>query len=168
MVTYVKKVQDFLVKMDFKYTEEDIENGAHLLKFGMKLENKMDVVVSVDEERKTIIVYSVAVQEATKENMKDVAEFITRANYGLIIGNLEMDFNDGEVRYKTSIDLAGQTPEQLTEDMLRSLMFYNFLTLDRYYKGVIAVGLLGENPKEWVEKCEENGSEEEASDNSDN
>lgn len=36
-----------------------------------------------------------------------LAEFLTRANYGLFIGNFEMDWQDGEVRYKTSIDVAG-------------------------------------------------------------
>jgi len=36
-----------------------------------------------------------------------VAEFINRANYGIIIGNFEMDFADGEIRYKTSIDVQG-------------------------------------------------------------
>jgi len=34
-------------------------------------------------------------------------KFLTRANYGMMIGNFEMDFTDGEIRYKTSIDVEG-------------------------------------------------------------
>ncbi len=39
-----------------------------------------------------------------------VAEFITRANFGIVIGNFEIDFSDGEIRYKTSIDVEGDRP----------------------------------------------------------
>ena len=35
-----------------------------------------------------------------------MAEFLTRANYGIMIGNFEMDFNDGEVRYKGALEYA--------------------------------------------------------------
>ena len=30
--------------------------------------------------------------------MKRTAEFLTRANYGLVFGNFEMDMHDGEIR----------------------------------------------------------------------
>ena len=36
-----------------------------------------------------------------------IAEFLTRTNYSMIIGNFELDFADGEIRYKTSIDVQG-------------------------------------------------------------
>lgn len=36
-----------------------------------------------------------------------VAEILTRANLGMIIGNLELAFVDREIRYKTSIDVEG-------------------------------------------------------------
>ena len=45
---------------------------------------------------------------ARPEEMRvPMAEFLTRANYGLRIGNFEMDFEDGEVRYKSSVDFEG-------------------------------------------------------------
>lgn len=36
-----------------------------------------------------------------------VAEFVTRANYGISIGSFEMDYSDGEVRYRTGVDYSG-------------------------------------------------------------
>jgi len=45
-----------------------------------------------------------------------VNEFLTRANYGLNIGNFEMDFQDGEIRFKTAIDVE--------EVILRLSIFY--------------------------------------------
>ena len=30
---------------------------------------------------------------------QDIAEYLTRANYGMVMGNFEMDYSDGEIRY---------------------------------------------------------------------
>ena len=52
-----------------------------------------------------------------------VAEFITRVNYGLIGGNLEMSFTDGMLRYKTAIDFTGvELPEILVRNAMLSAM----------------------------------------------
>src|SRR5262245_30076481 len=39
-------------------------------------------------------------EKALPAARRDVAEFIARANYGIIIGNFEIDFEDGTVRFK--------------------------------------------------------------------
>ena len=44
--------------------------------------------------------YSVAPVKAPEEKRATMAEFVTRANYGLRIGNFEMDYRDGEIRYE--------------------------------------------------------------------
>src|SRR3972149_5772185 len=59
------------------------------------------------EEQEQFVFYSVCPINVPKERQPAVAEFLTRANYGMIIGNFEMDYSDGEVRYKTSIDVEG-------------------------------------------------------------
>ena len=51
-----------------------------------------------------LLFYSVLPLNVPDEKRHAVAEFITRANYAMAIGNFEMDFSDGEVRFKTSID----------------------------------------------------------------
>jgi hypothetical protein len=61
--------------------------------------------IRVDLEQ--FLFYVVAPAKAPEAARMAVAEFITRANYGLRIGNFEMDFSDGEVRYKSSIDFEG-------------------------------------------------------------
>lgn len=66
----------------------------------------------------------------------EVAEFITRANYGMVIGNFEMDFRDGEVRYKTSVDVEGS---ELTYEICRQVVVTNVMLMDRYLPGIMAV-----------------------------
>lgn len=65
-----------------------------------------------------------------------IAEFLTRANDRLLIGNFELDFSDGEVRYKTSIDVEG---DRLTPALLNSIVYTNVLTMDTYLPGITAV-----------------------------
>ncbi len=60
--------------------------------------------MSFSGESGSITCYApVRVEEKTAR--QTVVEFITRANCGLWIGDFEMDWGDGEARYKSSLDL---------------------------------------------------------------
>ncbi|MEB3231827.1 MAG: YbjN domain-containing protein [Leptolyngbyaceae bacterium] len=65
-----------------------------------------------------------------------IALFITRANYGLVVGNFELDLDSGELRYKTSIDLEGS---RLTPALMSAIAYNNVLTMDQYLPGIEAV-----------------------------
>ncbi len=65
-----------------------------------------------------------------------VAEYLTRANYGIILGNFEMDFRDGETRFKTSADVEGI---ELTARFVKNLIVSNLGTADKYYPGLMKV-----------------------------
>ena len=52
----------------------------------------------VDEEKQLVLFYSYCPIKAPEDKRPILADFLTRANYGLYVGNFEMDFNDGEVR----------------------------------------------------------------------
>ena len=80
-----------------------------------------------------------------------VGEFCNRANFGLAIGNFELDVDGGEVRFRTSIDAEGTTP---TPELVRNAVVANVLTMDRYVPGLLAV-LQGVDPADAVEDCEE-------------
>lgn len=65
-----------------------------------------------------------------------VASFLHRANYGLLLGNFELDLDDGEVRFKASVDLEGLKPERAA---LHNLLAVGLLAMDRYLVGLAAV-----------------------------
>jgi hypothetical protein len=65
-----------------------------------------------------------------------IAEFLTRANYGMTIGNFELDYTDGEIRYKTSIDV---TNDQLSPALIQTLVYINVAMMDEYLPGIQAV-----------------------------
>lgn len=80
-----------------------------------------------------------------------VAEFITRANYGLRIGNFEMDYADGEVRFKTSLDFEGET---LSTNLIRNAIYPAVMTMDLYFPGLMKVIFGGRTPFEAIEEIE--------------
>ena len=65
-----------------------------------------------------------------------INEFLTRANYGLVIGNFELDFDDGSIRYKTSLDGTGR---DVTVRDIRNMVEANLYTMNRYATGISAV-----------------------------
>jgi len=87
-----------------------------------------------------------------------VAEYITRANYGLRIGNFEMDFEDGEVRYKSSLDFESV---ELTPGLIRNTIYPAVQTMDRYLPGVLAVVFGGKSAEEAISMIEEDDDEDE-------
>lgn len=98
-----------------------------------------------------LLFYSVMPFTVPAEKRLAVAEFITRANYGLILGNFELDFNDGEVRYKTSIEVTGG---ELADYLIRPLLYTNVLMMDKYLPGILAVVFGDVPPAEAVQQVE--------------
>jgi hypothetical protein len=106
-------------------------------------------IVRVDLEE--FLFYAVAPVKVPEEVRMAVAEYLTRANYGLRIGNFELDYSDGEVRYKSSLDFEGQS---LTPDLIRNAIYPAVHTLDRYLSGLLRVSFGGATPHEAIEEVE--------------
>lgn len=105
----------------------------------------------VREDQHQILFYSIAPVAVPEDKRAAVSEFITRANYGLIVGNLEMDLMDGEVRYKSAIDVEGA---EFSNALVRNIVYANVLTMDRYLPGLLAMLHADLSAEEAVAKVE--------------
>ena len=83
--------------------------------------------------------------------MKRTAEFLTRANYGLVFGNFEMDMHDGEIRYKTFVPCGGEAP---CADVIRRSIYVPAMMLDRYGDGLLKVLYSDIDPEKACSMCE--------------
>lgn len=88
------------------------------------------------EEQQQFVYFSVYPFSVPPEKRPAVAEFLTRANSILSIGNFEMDYADGEVRFRTSIDVEG---DELSLALVRTVVYINVLMADRFYNGLLSV-----------------------------
>jgi hypothetical protein len=88
------------------------------------------------DEQQQFIFYSVYPLTTPAPQRLAVSEFIARANYGLTIGNFELDFRDGEIRYKTSIDIEN---DNLSFTCIQNLVYTNLKMMDKYFSGIFSV-----------------------------
>jgi hypothetical protein len=98
-----------------------------------------------------VIVYSVYPIRISEYKRSVVSELIARINYGMSVGNFELDFNDGEIRMKTSLDLVGV---QLTDDTFDKMFSANLGTTNRYLSAIYGVAFGEVSPKLAIEVAE--------------
>lgn len=106
----------------------------------------------VREEEEQFVFYSVLPINVPQAQRQKFAEFITRANYGMVIGNFEMDFEDGEIRYKTSVDVEGS---ELTTALIRQLVYANLVITDQYLPGIMRTIYSDEQPSDILASLEQ-------------
>jgi hypothetical protein len=102
-----------------------------------------------DDEQ--LVFYSIAPVHADEAHRAAVAEYLTRANAGLILGNFEMNYATGEVRFKTSIDAEGTG---LSPPLIRHVLYANVQAMDRYLPGLMLVLADGAAPQAAIERVE--------------
>ena len=71
-----------------------------------------------------------------EEHRPAVCELLGRMNWPLLIGSWEMDFADGEVRYRTSVPVRHG---ELTVELARDLCYTNFSTFNHGWRPLMAV-----------------------------
>ena len=93
------------------------------------------VAIWASEELR-LVVYSLLPARASAAARPDVEALLSRINHGLLLGNFELNDEDGSVRYKTSIGVVGVT---ISDALVRELVYPNVATVDRYLAAVTAV-----------------------------
>lgn len=124
----------FFTEDDWSFTKLQ---GEPILQMAFQGENgRWTCYAKAKDEKQQFIFYSFCPIAIPEDKRPVIAEFLTRANYGMTIGNFELDFTDGEIRYKTSIDVEG---DQLTYALIKTLAYTNVSMMDEYLPGIRAV-----------------------------
>jgi len=115
---------------------EPIEEGVLAFRLENQRGQQWGCLAIAFEEAEQFAFYSVLLDEAPQERRAEVSEFIMRANHGMQVGNFEMDLDDGEVRFKTSVDVENI---ELDEQIIRNLVELNLMMMGIYFDGIMAV-----------------------------
>lgn len=146
------KVFDALVK----YLNEDgwspqRVDDKYVLRMSFKGANgSFTVYAQVAGEHDQCLFYAYSPLTVPEAQRAPMAEFISRANYGMRIGNFEMDYGDGELRYKAAFDFEGY---EVVPKCFETSIYPAVRMMDRYLPGVMAV-LSGQAPADAVAKVE--------------
>jgi hypothetical protein len=126
--------------------------GLPVLQMGFQGKNgQFTCYARAREQEQQFVFYSICPVTVPKSKRRALGEFIARANYGMIIGNFELDFAEGEVAYKTSIDVEGST---LTFPQMKRLVDTNVAMMDHYLPGIKSVIQGDASPEEAIAQIE--------------
>jgi hypothetical protein len=140
---------DYMEDEDWKY---EILEGETIIRFHFKgRAGRLLCYGEVDEEKCWLRFYSYMPVNAPPDKMTQAAEFVARANRGMPIGNFELDFDDGEVRYKTAIDVEGG---DLSPKMIDNMLRANLTTTDRYFNGLMELIYSDRSAADIIKKIE--------------
>jgi hypothetical protein len=88
-------------------SEESSDEPIFQVAFQLSSDPVTGFLAGIDTAEERFVLY-VRVGTAVPPGRRDeVARLVTRANWGLSIGNFEFDFDDGTVRFKVSVDFGG-------------------------------------------------------------
>ena len=88
------------------------------------------------EDESQFVFYSLLPGDVDESQRQAMAELTARINYGLVLGNFELDMSTGDLRYKTSIDVEGA---ELVDALARQVVYANVMVTDRYLPAIAAV-----------------------------
>lgn len=158
----VDELKNYFDSHDWNY-EYDDENKV--FSGGISIDGPLDSVkffVFVHENH--AVCYHILPLSASSGERPLQAEFITRVNYDLARGNFEMDFRDGEIRYKHRISLADIRDNSFTE--ISYMLCLGCGMIEQYSPGIVAISF-GKTPEEAYLECANNDDDDD-DDNDDN
>ncbi|AMN68945.1 YbjN domain-containing protein [Psychrobacter sp. P11G5] len=101
----------------------DSQQSHHL---SLRMRNKQlecGYLFRVQEKNNLLAVYGILPFLVPESHQNAAMLLITQINYDMLIGNLEMDVNDGEIRYKHAIDVeAVGINDHILENLLQSVI----------------------------------------------
>ena len=144
-----EKIQNRLKETGLKF-----EANADYIFVGMDMDNivgKVSVIIHILDDE--ILSYAVLSNKVPREQFNNVSEYLHRANYGLLYGNFEMDFSDGEVRYKLVTNC--QDPGSLPNNYIDRSILLPCQMMEKYGKGIIQLMLNIGIPKDLIDTIEQ-------------
>ena len=111
------------------------------VKVRSKLQNVQTIVIVREDNYSALITLPLAADE---DHRLAVAEYLTRANFNLRIGNFELNMESGEIRYKTYV-ASMDAPDPV---IIRNSIFLPLAMIDRFGDGLLEVLFGFRSPKE--------------------
>lgn len=145
----VKKVESCFINNDWSYSYDErycmFETGFNLQ---CKLKNAKLTIRCYDNGISVTTYLSIGSDE---ENQLQTMEFITRANYGLRVGNFQMDLDSNDIVYK-AYHICTDVPE---ESVITQMIGTCNAMLDRYGNELLAVMFGLKNAKDAIAAVEQ-------------
>ena len=135
------------------------DEESMLFRFDLSIETRISRISYQVELRdygdglEDLVIYGICPVSADCEDAgmtAQLAEFLHRVNYGVPNGCFEMDYTDGEIRYKSYISIMDHVPSAAV--VKNSLLWVSSM-FERFGPGIADIVFAGCSAREAVEKC---------------
>ena len=155
-----------LVNIVKQFLEDDEWNFSFnenigVFDFALRVKSKIQKInYIIDVHENEIVVYGmcpIGADHTDANMMAQMAEFLCRANYGLKNGCFELDYHDGEIRFRSFIDCKDMMP---SAEVIKNSIHCIATMFKRYAPGIVAIIFSDCVAKEAITKCEKSLEEE--------
>ena len=135
----INAVRDFLDEDGWHYSfEDDLDQPR--IQTGARINGKLKEIKEFIFFHNThFVAFGICPINADTDNIDEIAKYIAMANYGLVLGNFELDVTDGEIRYKTFVDCDGL--ESRPRGIVARAITCPFHMFDRDGDGIAAISM---------------------------
>lgn len=143
----------FLAFLERESWPHQIESDGALVRMRFRGRNgEWNVIAQmVGDDRQKLVCYSLPAVVVGEGRRLAAADLVARLNFGMVLGNFELDMDSGRVRYKTSADLRGTEPQVR---LIEHLVFTNMMMTDRYLPAIEGVAWRGAQPRDALAQIE--------------
>lgn len=128
----LKKIINFVTKQEWLFTS--IKGESRIIINISGNNGTFQCVADVREAEERFIFLSICGANVPDDKRTLMSELLTRINYGSFLGNFEMDYEDGEIRYKTSICCKSS---ELTINIIEHTVMANIVMMDTALTGIM-------------------------------
>lgn len=130
-MTMFERFKEYLKAVELTYS---IVENETIITFRYTSKGNYQCIVDIDEHDQIILVYTILGSIIVSDKRNRISQLLTKINYGLRIGNFEMDYDDGQIRYKTSIDYDGV--KEFDDSFIANLILISLTTTDKYFQAI--------------------------------
>jgi hypothetical protein len=137
------QVLAFFQEDNWSIQVDEEESGFHLMAKGDN--GQWSCYAQALDERKQFVFYSILPVNVPQSQIPQVLDFINRINLELMVGNFQLDPQDGQVVCKTSIDVED---DRLSTALVRQIVYNNVLTMNQVLPGLMAMIYANKSPEQ--------------------
>ena len=124
-------IQECLVEMGLPYDVFDVDEENQKVSLEYAGDNgEWKIAIVVYEEDEEIMAVSIMPELVPYDRRRIVSEFIGRVNFGFTIGGFDIDYDDGEVRFKAGLSIPSTG---LTIEMVQPLIMSGIVNADEHF-----------------------------------
>lgn len=150
MENTIKLIEEFFDENEWNY---DYDEKSNLFTTNINMNNMLGTLeIYIKIHKNSYVVYVVLNSKIEEPFYDKIAEYLHRANYGMRNGNFEMDYTDGEIRYKTFVGFEGI---KLSAKIVERSILVPIFMFEKYGINLYRIILDDDDPKQLIENVEE-------------